>query len=62
MDFDAAAAQATGFFLLAAIGALFLTQVFWLSRHLIGLWFEWKKPNSLDSFAELGPHRLRKHE
>ena len=44
MDLNTTLAYAMGFVVLVGIGGIFLTQLFWLSRHLRDLWRTWRKP------------------
>jgi len=52
MDLDATLAYAMGFVVLAGIGGIFLTQLFWLSRHLRDLWRTWRKPEVVVGASE----------
>lgn len=56
MDLNAAIPQVIGFTLLAGIGGIFLTQIFWLSRHIRELWItRRKKPSARSSFVGRAP-------
>ena len=62
MDLDVTIAQVFGFILLAGIGGVFLTQIFWLSGHIRELWINRrKKPSARLTIFRYAPELLRHH-